>query len=119
LFLFFSSIYTKVYHKGDIKTYLRRDFRCEIPLPDRACRRRLFDLYGQGLTLRLEHLSELIEQTEGVSAAFIRELMRKAALFAAEEGDAVGVALSALVGWFSPLRAPTLPRGLAHSASEG
>jgi len=54
-----------------------------------------------------------------VSAAFIRELMRKAALFAAEEGDAVGVALSALVGWFSPLRAPTLPRGLAHSASEG
>jgi hypothetical protein len=28
-----------------------------------------------------------LEQTEGVSAAFIRELMRKAALFAADEGD--------------------------------
>jgi hypothetical protein len=29
----------------------------------------------------------LIDQTEGVSAAFIRELLRKAALFAADEGD--------------------------------
>ena len=67
----------------------RIDQAIEIPLPDRACRRRLFDLYGQGLTLHLEHLSELIEQTEGVSAAFIRELMRKAALFAAEEGDEI------------------------------
>ena len=47
----------------------------------------MFDLYGQGLTLRLEHLSELIDRTEGVSAAFIRELMRKAALFAADESD--------------------------------
>ena len=67
----------------------RIDQAIEIPLPDHACRRRLFDLYGQGLTLRLERLSELIEQTEGVSAAFIRELMRKAALFAAEEGDMI------------------------------
>ncbi len=65
----------------------RIDQAIEIPLPDRDCRGRLFDLYGQGLTLRLEHLSELIDQTEGVSAAFIRELMRKAALFAADESD--------------------------------
>jgi hypothetical protein len=65
----------------------RVDQAVEIPLPDRTCRKRLFDLYGQGLTLRLEHLSELIEQTEGVSATFIRELMRKGALFAADESD--------------------------------
>jgi len=63
----------------------RIDQAIEIPLPDHDCRRRLFDLYGQGLTLRLEHLSELIDQTDGVSAAFIRELMRKAALFSADE----------------------------------
>ena len=56
-------------------------------MPDRACRQRLFDLYGQGLTLRLERLPQLIDQTEGVSGAFSRELMRKAALFAADEGD--------------------------------
>jgi hypothetical protein len=65
----------------------RIDQAIEIPLPDRACRQRLFDLYGQGLTLQLERLPQLIDQTEGVSGAFIRELMRKAALFAADEGD--------------------------------
>ncbi len=65
----------------------RIDQAIEIPLPDHICRKRLFDLYGQGLTLRLEHLPQLIDQTEGVSAAFIRELMRKAALFAADESD--------------------------------
>ena len=61
----------------------RIDQAIMIPLPDRDCRRRLFELYSLGLTMRLEHLPELIEQTEGVSAAFIRELMRKAALFSA------------------------------------
>jgi hypothetical protein len=65
----------------------RIDQAIEIPLPDSDCRRRLFDLYAQGLTLRLEHLPELIDQTEGVSAAFIRELMRKAALFSADESN--------------------------------
>ena len=65
----------------------RIDQAIEIPLPDHHCRERLFDLYGQGLTLHLEHLPQLIDQTEGVSATFIRELMRKAALFAAEESN--------------------------------
>ena len=65
----------------------RIDQAIEIPLPDYDCRRLLFDLYGQGLTLRLERLPQLIDQTEGVSATFIRELMRKAALFAADESD--------------------------------
>lgn len=63
----------------------RIDQAIEIPLPDEKCRRRLFELYGRGLTLRVEHLDRLIEKTEGVSAAFIRELLRKAALFAADE----------------------------------
>ena len=56
-----------------------------IPKAKEFYSKRLFDLYGQGLTLQLEHLPQLIDQTEGVSATFIRELMRKAALFAAEE----------------------------------
>ena len=64
----------------------RIDQAIEIPLPDRDCRRRLFELYGQGLTLRLQYLPDQVEQTEGVSAAFIRELLRKAALFSADEG---------------------------------
>lgn len=69
----------------------RIDQAIDIPLPDRACRQRLFELYGRGLTLRLEHLPRLLDETEGVSAAFIRELLRKAALFAADEGDGIVV----------------------------
>jgi ATP-dependent 26S proteasome regulatory subunit len=61
----------------------RVDEAVEIGLPDAACRRRLFDLYGQGLDVQLSHLDEFVERTEGVSAAFIKELMRKAAVIAA------------------------------------
>lgn len=68
----------------------RVDQAIEIPLPDAACRHRLFTLYGQGLTLRVSDLSGFIRRTEGASAAFIRELLRRAALFAADaEGDLV------------------------------
>ncbi len=64
----------------------RVDLAVEIPAPDADCRRRLLDLYGRGLTLRVSELERTIARTEGVSAAFIRELLRKAALFAADEG---------------------------------
>jgi hypothetical protein len=67
----------------------RVDAAMEVPLPDETCRRRLFELYGQGLKLSLDNLDRFIERTEGVSAAFIRELVRKAALFAADEGDSI------------------------------
>jgi len=63
----------------------RIDQAIEIPLPDGDCRRRLLDLYGRGLTLELADREKLIARTEGVSGAFIRELLRKAAVFAAEE----------------------------------
>jgi cell division protease FtsH len=63
----------------------RVDQAIEVPLPDKHCRRRLFDLYGQGLKLRLNDVESIVDRTEGASAAFIRELMRKAALFAADE----------------------------------
>ncbi len=63
----------------------RIDLAVEIPALDADCRRRLFDLYGRGLTLDLRDLDRLIDRTAGVSAAFIRELLRKAALIAADE----------------------------------
>lgn len=65
----------------------RVDQAVEVPLPDAVCRQRLFDLYGRGLTLRLDNAERLVERTQGVSAAFVKELMRKAALFAADEGS--------------------------------
>jgi hypothetical protein len=64
----------------------RVDQAIEVPLPDTDCRRRLFDLYSEKLNLGPIHWDRFIQRTEGASAAFIRELMRKAALFAADEG---------------------------------
>ncbi|MDJ0704039.1 MAG: AAA family ATPase [Leptolyngbyaceae cyanobacterium MO_188.B28] len=61
----------------------RIDQALEVPPPDEDCRRRLFALYSDGLTLDIKHLDEFIHKLEGVSAAFIRELLRKAAVFAA------------------------------------
>src|SRR5688500_16857237 len=69
----------------------RVDQAIEIPLPDADCRRRLFDLYGAGLEVRLHDRDRLVDRTEGVSSAFVRELLRKAALFAADDGEGLVV----------------------------
>jgi len=66
----------------------RIDQAIEIPPPDAECRRRLFTLYSRGLQLELTQWDHLIERTAGVSGAFIRELLRKATVFAAEEDGA-------------------------------
>jgi SpoVK/Ycf46/Vps4 family AAA+-type ATPase len=67
----------------------RIDQAIEVPLPDAECRRRLFDLYGQGLTVALSDAESFVRRTEGASAAFIRELLRRAALIAVEESDPI------------------------------
>lgn len=64
----------------------RIDLAVELPLPDRESRRRLLGLYAQGLDLRLTDEQAVVERTEGVPAAFMKELLRKAALAAAEAG---------------------------------
>jgi hypothetical protein len=69
----------------------RVDQAIEIPLPDEDCRRRLFDLYADGLELDVDDLEPLIRRTEGASGAFIRELLRKSSLIAADEGDGLVV----------------------------
>jgi cell division protease FtsH len=65
----------------------RIDQAVEFPLPDEPCRRRLFALYGAGLNLTVINMDRWIEQTDGVSPAFIEELLRKSALMAAERGE--------------------------------
>jgi ATPase family protein associated with various cellular activities (AAA) len=69
----------------------RIDQAVEVPLPDAGCRRRLFDLYGRGLTMAIADLELFVRRTEGASAAFIRELLRRAALIAAEESGPISV----------------------------
>jgi hypothetical protein len=64
----------------------RIDQAFEVPLPDAECRRRLFDLYSTGMAVKIDDMQPFIKRTEGASAAFINELMRKAALFAAPDG---------------------------------
>lgn len=69
----------------------RVDQAIEVPLPDEECRRRLMELYGRGLTLRVEDLDAVIQRTGGVSASFIKEMMRRAALLSADDGDGLSV----------------------------
>ncbi|MBA3298950.1 MAG: ATP-binding protein [Thermoleophilaceae bacterium] len=69
----------------------RVDQAIEIPLPDEGCRRRLFELYGEGLELQLDDMEPFIRRTEGASGAFIRELLRKSAVIAADESDGLVV----------------------------
>jgi SpoVK/Ycf46/Vps4 family AAA+-type ATPase len=63
----------------------RIDQAIEFPLPDEDCRQKLIDLYGRGLTLQLENPSEIVSKIKGASPAFIKEFVRKASMFAAEE----------------------------------
>jgi hypothetical protein len=67
----------------------RIDQAVELPLPDADGRRRLLELYGHGLELTLTGEEPLIAALEGVSPAFIRELLRRAALMVAEESEGV------------------------------
>lgn len=64
----------------------RVDLAVELPLPDDDGRRRLFTLYSRGLDLQLDDLEDVVARTSGVTASFVKELLRKAALNAAEEG---------------------------------
>jgi ATP-dependent Clp protease adapter protein ClpS len=62
----------------------RIDQAIEFPLPDELGRKKLLDLYGANLTLSDELKSTIVAPTAGVSGAFIKELMRRAAQFAYE-----------------------------------
>jgi ATP-dependent 26S proteasome regulatory subunit len=64
----------------------RVDHAAELPLPDAEARSRLIRLYQGSLDLDPAGLTLVIERTDGVTASFIKELLRKAALFAAEAG---------------------------------
>jgi cell division protease FtsH len=64
----------------------RVDLAIEIPLPDATARRRLLELYGRGLQLDTSY-DQVVGRTEGMTASFFKELLRKAALAAAEAGN--------------------------------
>jgi ATP-dependent 26S proteasome regulatory subunit len=57
----------------------RIDQAIEVPLPDDLGRKKLVQLYGKGLPVDEAIVSEAAQRTKGVSAAFIKELMRRIA----------------------------------------
>jgi ATP-dependent 26S proteasome regulatory subunit len=68
----------------------RIDLAVEIGLPDAAALRRLIELFGRGLDLRLDSMDSIVAKTSGVAASLVKELMRKAAVMAADEANGSG-----------------------------
>ena len=68
----------------------RVDLALHLPLPNDNDRLRLLELYGRGLNLRIDDRDAVVQRTVGVTASFMKELMRKAALMSALEGEGDG-----------------------------
>jgi ATP-dependent 26S proteasome regulatory subunit len=60
----------------------RVDVAVEIALPDAPARERLLRLYGQGVPLALteDDVSLAVERTDGTTASFLKELIRRSVL---------------------------------------
>jgi hypothetical protein len=74
----------------------RVDVAVEIPLPDAGGRRRLLDVYTRDVPLALNESDreEVVARTEGVTASFIKELVRRSVLESLTEGREVGSPLT-------------------------
>jgi hypothetical protein len=68
----------------------RVDHAAELLVPDAQARGRLIQLYKGDLDLDLSDPDVVIARTEGVTASFIKELLRRAALDALEDEDEGG-----------------------------
>ncbi|MGN6524169.1 MAG: AAA family ATPase [Actinomycetes bacterium] len=85
----------------------RVDVAVEVGLPDAAAREQLFRLYARGVDLRLSEadIAAAVARTDGVTASFVKELVRRAVLEALEAAaagpavtpDALGRALDDLL----------------------
>ena len=61
----------------------RVDQAVALELPDVAARRALVELYRGGLAVDTSRLDDVLARTDGVTASFLKELLRRAALVAA------------------------------------
>ena len=94
----------------------------EIPLPDPPARERLLRLYAGGMRLDAD-LAPVIKATEGVTASYIKELLRRAVLAAFRaSGDVVSLTdadLAVAVGDLSAERQALTRSLLGHPAAGG
>ena len=72
----------------------RIDQAIEFPLPDENGRRLLVHLYACGLPLDETVVETIVRRTDKASAAFIKELMRRAAQFYIQNGSDGGLQLA-------------------------
>nr|WP_303652897.1 ATP-binding protein [Paludisphaera mucosa] len=71
----------------------RVDQAIEFPLPDDDGRAKLVRLYARGMETPDEVVDAIVKRTEGVSASFIKELMRRTAQFHLERGGSSRIGL--------------------------
>jgi ATPase family associated with various cellular activities (AAA) len=95
----------------------RVDLALEVPLPDADARRRLIHLYAGEIELDQTTEDDLVKRTESVSGAFVKELMRQAALRAAlEDRDAAAADVQATLDDLLDERAALTRRLLGQPA---
>jgi cell division protease FtsH len=108
----------------------RVDVAVEIPLPDDDGRRRLLEVYTRGLELALDEaeLAALVQRTEGVTASFVKELVRRSVLESLTRGrppaaplmgDVLGAALDDLLDSGQAVTRALLGAGEAGRAAGG
>ena len=75
----------------------RVDVAVEIALPDAAARERLLNLYGQHVPLILTaaDIALAVERTDGTTASFVKELIRRSVLEALQDDPALGAVTGA------------------------
>ncbi len=66
----------------------RIDQAIEFPLPDEIGRRKLIKLYAPSIDISDELVESTVNRTKGVSAAFLKELMRRSTQYAMQRNDA-------------------------------
>jgi cell division protease FtsH len=71
----------------------RVDQAIEFPLPDDEGRAKLVRLYARGMVVPDEVLQATVQRTDGVSASFIKELMRRSAQFHLERNGTESLTL--------------------------
>ena len=70
----------------------RVDHTARLPLPDAAARRRLLRVYQGNLQFSRSTAAAVVARTDGVTASFMKELLRRAALHAAARPVRAGAA---------------------------
>ena len=84
----------------------RVDLAVEIPRPDLRCRERLLQVYARGLSLDAD-LTRVAADTEGITASFVKEMIRRTVLVSLRSADSPPV-----------LRGPYFAEVLAEMNSE-